>query len=205
MRIGVGGNIGAGKTTYAVALADALGYSIAEEPNEINPFIDDFYKNPKEYAFKTQVFFISSRKHSLGDQNSRNIIFDRTIYEDRIFAEVQHARGNMDDREMLTYELFYAALMRDVEPPDLYVEIRASPIVCMKRIRKRGRPNEATIDMQYLEQLDDLYERFWVDIQEKCPVLVVDAEGEVDCESAIEIVERKIKSSAAAEFLAIGR
>ena len=55
--IAVEGPIGVGKTTLSSKLAESLGYEvILEEPSQ-NPFLSDFYRNPKQAALATQLFF----------------------------------------------------------------------------------------------------------------------------------------------------
>ncbi len=59
--IAIEGVIGAGKTTLATMLADKIGAELILDEATNNPFLMDFYKNPKRYALSTQLFFLLSR------------------------------------------------------------------------------------------------------------------------------------------------
>ena len=64
------GNIGAGKTTLAHKISAAikslgLKSQTHEEPaSGTNPFLDDYYKDPKATAFKMQMFMLAKRSRA---------------------------------------------------------------------------------------------------------------------------------------------
>ena len=55
------GTIGVGKTSLAEILSEKLDARLILEEFEQNPFLEDFYNDPKSYAFQTQIFFLLSR------------------------------------------------------------------------------------------------------------------------------------------------
>ena len=55
------GIIGAGKTTLANQLADALNMRAIHEPVESNPYLGLFYENPKQWAFTMQMHLLAHR------------------------------------------------------------------------------------------------------------------------------------------------
>ena len=59
--ITVEGSIGVGKTSLAKILAEEFQAQLILEKFEENPFLSEFYKNSKQYAFQTQLFFLLSR------------------------------------------------------------------------------------------------------------------------------------------------
>ena len=59
--IAVEGVIGVGKTTFSKMLAECLEAELLQEEVFENPFLVDFYKNPKRFAFSCQMFFLISR------------------------------------------------------------------------------------------------------------------------------------------------
>ena len=59
--IAIEGVIGVGKTSLAQKIADHYGGKILLEQFEENPFLKDFYKNPRQFSFPTQLFFLLSR------------------------------------------------------------------------------------------------------------------------------------------------
>ncbi|HEX9597254.1 MAG TPA: deoxynucleoside kinase, partial [Anaerolineales bacterium] len=59
-----------------------------------------------------------------------------------------------------------------LRPPDLVIYLRASVPTLQRRIASRGRDFESTIQAEYLEQLNGLYEQ-WIANFALCPVLTV--------------------------------
>ncbi|MCK4404210.1 MAG: deoxynucleoside kinase, partial [candidate division Zixibacteria bacterium] len=59
--INIEGAIGAGKTSLAKTLAEEMDARLILEETEENPFLPDFYKDKRRYAFQTQLFFLLSR------------------------------------------------------------------------------------------------------------------------------------------------
>ena len=58
----VEGNIGAGKSTFAKHLADALNGEYLPEPDEkTNPYLADYYRDPARWAFDVQMFLLTKR------------------------------------------------------------------------------------------------------------------------------------------------
>ncbi|MEX2333193.1 MAG: deoxynucleoside kinase, partial [Pseudohongiella sp.] len=63
--IAVEGPIGVGKTSLAKRLAETFNYDIVLEKPEDNPFLERFYRNPKQHALATQLFFLFQRSQQL--------------------------------------------------------------------------------------------------------------------------------------------
>lgn len=55
------GNIGVGKTTLACRLGRELDYRVMLEPTAKNPYLSKFYKDPKNYALKLQLWIFRQR------------------------------------------------------------------------------------------------------------------------------------------------
>lgn len=166
MRISVSGTIGAGKSTLCEKLAEPLGYEVFSEPVENNPYLEDFYKDTKRWAFDAQVFMISHRfrrqMEAVHAASNRGFLLDRCFHEDRVFAEVNHKLGNISDRDWDTYLHLYDSFCRVVPPPEFVVYLRTDPEVARKRIEDRGRESERVISMDYMLMLNEAYES-WVD------------------------------------------
>ncbi|RAL25952.1 deoxynucleoside kinase [Thermoflavimicrobium daqui] len=83
------GMFGIGKTTYAAVLGEHLDRKVYYEPVDQNPVLEMFYKNPKQYAFLLQIYFLSKRlKNIKSAQGHPYGILDRSIYEDALIVEV---------------------------------------------------------------------------------------------------------------------
>lgn len=170
--VAVEGVIGVGKTTFARMMAQRLDAELILEAAEDNPFLAKFYKNRQRYAFQTQVFFLLSRYHQLGQLAARDLFAERVVSDylfdkDRLFASV-----NLSEPELLLYEKI-VPLMKDKLPkPDLVIYLQAHTDVLFDRIRKRKIAYERLIDREYLEALNAAYNYFFFHYEET-PLLVV--------------------------------
>jgi len=176
--VAVAGNIGVGKSTLVEMLSVRLGWEPFYEPVTENPYLEDFYKDMGAWAFQSQVFFLTHRlrsHHKLG-QHPTSVVQDRSVYEDaEIFAYNLFLQGHIDQRDYLTYRDLYETTSRLLPPPDLVVYLRGSVPTLLNRIERRGREYERTISAEYLNGLNDLYER-WIENFTLCPVLSVPAD-----------------------------
>lgn len=169
------GCIGVGKTTLCHALAERFKAETLLEKVEENPFLADFYQNPGQHAFKTQIFFLLSRYNQQEGLKQRDlfqstVVSDYYMAKDRIFAEL-----NLTDSEFRLYEQLYNTLLPQIQTPDLIIYLRAPIGVILDRIQRRGREFEQDIDVNYLINLMAAYDRFFARYT-ACPVLIVDTE-----------------------------
>ena len=169
------GNIGAGKSTLVRLMCDQLGWEPYFEPVAENPYLADFYRDMKRWAFHSQVFFLTwrARSHRALLDIPRPVVQDRSFYEDaEVFASALHRQGAMSNRDWKTYRGLYRTLTTLLAPPDLVVYLRASVPTLQRRIAQRGRDFEAAITDAYLEELNVLYED-WIGGFTLAPVLTV--------------------------------
>jgi deoxyadenosine/deoxycytidine kinase len=110
-----------------------------------------------------EVFFMKERFRDLLEisKSSKDIIQDRTIYEGvYVFTENNHRMGNLDDRDYEAYMELFGAMEEAVKLPDLMIYLHSSVPHLVKNIQKRGRSFEQEIPIEYLQNLNDLYEEF---------------------------------------------
>jgi len=176
--IAIAGNIGAGKSSLLEFLTGTYDVAPFYEPNDANPYLGDFYRDMRRWAFSSQLFFLSNkfRIHQEADRTTGVVIQDRTIFEDaEIFATALHQMRKIDRRDWDTYWSFYQTILRSIRPPDLMIYLRCSIRTLRKRIRLRGRPMEQAIPLAYLKRLDRLYEQ-WIADYDLGEVLVLDSD-----------------------------
>jgi deoxyadenosine/deoxycytidine kinase len=176
--IAVAGNIGVGKSTLVHLLSERLGWAPFYEPEAENPYLPDFYRDMRAWAFHSQVFFLSHRLriHHRLMLHPTSVVQDRSVYEDaEIFARNLYLQGHMAERDWQTFRGLYDALVTFLPPPDLVVYLRASVPTLQARIARRGRDYERGISAEYLAQLNRLYEE-WLQNFTLCPVLTVPAD-----------------------------
>ena len=188
--IAIAGNIGTGKSTLLEFLTRSYDISPFYEPNDENPYLPDFYKDMKRWAFQSQLFFLSNkfRIHQEADRLPGVVIQDRTIFEDaEIFATALHQMHKIDKRDWQTYQAFYQNILRAIKPPDLMIYLHCPMRALRKRIQIRGRQMEQDIPLSYLRRLQNLYDE-WIDNYQLGEVLVLDS-GKLDFVS--DLVDRQ--------------
>ncbi len=176
--VAVAGNIGVGKSTLVSLLCRELGWEPFYEPEAENPYLADFYRDMKTWAFHSQIFFLTHRLriHRRLIDHPNSVIQDRSVYEDaEIFAHNLYNQGQISERDYSTYRELYRVLSEFLPPPDLVIYLRASVETLLRRIRRRGRDYEREISPDYLKQLNTLYDE-WIAHFSLCPVLTVPAD-----------------------------
>lgn len=176
MHVAIAGNIGAGKTTLTKLLAKHYKWEPNFETVDGNPYLDDFYSEMERWSFNLQVYFLNSRFRQIMElrESGKNIIQDRTIYEDaRIFAPNLHAMGLMPTRDFTSYESLFDLMENLVSPPDLLIYLRGSIPTLVGQIHRRGREFENSISIDYLSRLNERYEA-WATKYEKGKLLIID-------------------------------
>lgn len=171
----VAGNIGAGKTSLTEKLGEVLGWQTAFESVADNPYLADFYKDMRSWAFHLQIFFLGhrARQHLQVARSDGSAIIDRSIYEDsEIFARAALKLGTVTDRDYHTYRQVFDQVVNTLPPPDLLIYLRTSVPVLLERIRARGREMELGITEEYLSLLDRYYEE-WMQNFDLCPALTI--------------------------------
>ena len=176
--IAVEGPIGVGKTTLAKKLAASFNYSTLLEDAEDNPFLEKFYRNRKQAALATQLFFLFQRAQKIQDMRQADIfepvrVSDFLIEKDPLFARI-----NLERDEFQLYEKVYQQLTIDAPQPDLVIYLQASTDVLLSRIDNRGVPFEQAIERDYLERLNEVYSEFFL-YYDGAPLLIVNA-SEID-------------------------
>ena len=195
--VAVAGNIGVGKSTLVSLLSHRLGWEPFYEPVTENPYLADFYDDMRAWAFHSQVFFLTNRlrAHRQLIDHPTSAIQDRSVYEDaEVFAYNLYLQGLLDPRDYKSYYELYSVLADFLPPPDLVVYLRASVDTLKERIQHRGREYERQINPEYLEQLNQLYER-WITHFSLCPVLTVPADDldYVANSKHLDLIVRKIQ------------
>ena len=178
MHIGIAGNIGSGKTTLTRMLSENYGWTPKYEAVTYNPYLEDYYKDIKRWSFNLEVYFLQQRFRDVLEIDSSDdvIIQDRTIFEGvYIFVANNKSMGNLSDRDYETYMDLFKLMMSLVKAPDLLIYLRSSVPHLVSQIQKRGREYEKSIELDYLEGLNNRYEQ-WIS-EYPGRVLVIDADG----------------------------
>ncbi len=172
--LAIEGVIGVGKTSLAQLLAERLNARLVLEEFEENPFLKDFYRDRRRYAFQTQVFFLLSRfrqqqKLSQTHLFHQLLITDYTFQKDRLFAYL-----NLDENELALYDRLAKILEPRVPTPDLVIYLQADTDRLLYNIRQRGRDFESAITREYIEALNQVYNEYFFNY-DRSPLLIVNA------------------------------
>jgi len=174
--IAIEGPIGVGKSSLAEILGQELQARVIldEQPQE-NPFLGAFYKDRRRHAMSVQLFFLLQRyaqqgELAQGDLFSRGgVVTDYIFAKDRLFATL-----NLSQDELTLYDRIYQMLKVRTVTPDLIVYLQARTDVVMERIRKRARPEEKPISVDYVRDVAQAYADFFFNYNEG-PLLIVNA------------------------------
>src|SRR6185369_223652 len=94
------------------------------------------------------------QQQELGQRN----LFQAYTVSDYLFEKSRlYAYLNLEDSELLIYEKLYSLLADSVTRPDLVVYLQAPTDVLWRRIRARGRPEEAALSEEYLAEMNRAY------------------------------------------------
>jgi deoxyadenosine/deoxycytidine kinase len=161
------GIIGAGKTTFARLLSEELSCTWLQEPDEENgnPYLEQFYKNPKRWALTMQLHLLNTRfrmhQHAQWTtlQSRQSVVIDRSYFGDTAFARLQLKNNTLTQEEYNTYTMCYHNMTSSVLLPQICIHLVTDPEVSSSRIAKRmeqqtGRKCESVIDLQYLRDLE---------------------------------------------------
>ncbi len=179
--IAVEGVLGVGKTTLARLMAERLSARLVLEEAEENPFLVEFYRDRRRFAFQTQLSFLIQRHQqqqliAQQDMFRRVTVSDYLFDKDRIFASV-----NLTEKELALYIKVAHSLGGHIPLPDLVIYLVANADVLLKRIRSRGRAYESDVDRDYVKALAEAYNDYFFHYS-AAPVLAVDV-GETDFEA----------------------
>jgi len=186
MHICVEGNIGSGKSTLCKKLAKK--FSEFEIPCEILPepvdiwqqfydynLLDLMYKDPKKNAYAFQNLALTSKVDQLQRYSTENILVERSIYAQKnVFIPALANQGNITEMEHLLLD-YAVNVMTGIEvmQPTIYIYLKVPPIICLDRLRQRGRNEEKMVDIEYLQSIDKLYES-WMRTERKAQVIVLE-------------------------------
>lgn len=199
----IGGMIGAGKSTLARALGEAINADITFELNENdelqNLLLKKLYEGDKTSAIAFQVYFFCARfdNYKKGVAQNKITVFDRTIFEDRLFA---HQNMTEDPIMFGFYDSMWhdktKELIYSVGVPKLYVILDLEWETFKDRILHRGRASEVnnfSKNEAYFKSLHKVYKDYLVKTCEIFGIDYIVIDANLATEEQLKIVTKKIK------------
>jgi len=174
--IAIEGPIGVGKTSLAKMIAEKLNARTVFEDFKKNPFLEEFYEDPENNALQTQIWFLLQRyqqqqkKIKQVDVFQKGVVTDYMFEKDRLFAQFTL-------RSQAEFELYSSVadfFEKDIIKPDMVVYLQAETPRLMKNIKQRGREFERGVTSEYINQVNEKYQEFFVNYDER-PLLVINA------------------------------
>lgn len=152
---------GVGKTSLALRLAEAAGARAVLEAADDNPFLADFYREPRKFAFQAQVYFLLARYRRQEDLRQLGL-FEAGVVADCLFSRDRiYAAHALDEGEWRLYEDLYRLLAPGAVRPDLVVYLQASPDRVLESVAARGRSYEAALTRAYVDRLAAAFDSFF--------------------------------------------
>lgn len=150
-RIELCGGIASGKTTLAEALS-VNGFRTTFEQFRENPFWRLFYERPKRFAFETEVTFLLQHyvQIKLASEADGVYVIDSSIIQDKSYADL-----NLSHSEFEAFIDVCNVVERTIRTPPMLVHLTCPALRLLQRVKDRGRPEEAGISVDYLQQLND--------------------------------------------------
>ena len=183
------GNIGAGKTTVLKIIGKHFkDVEFVEEPVKqwqnlggMN-LLDAFYTDPKRWGFSFEFFsMLTKLKALLKAANTAKpiIIIERSILSNKIFIDISKELGKLDKMEYRMLMNTYDFYLQHVYPQLSGIIYLDTPVEeCIRRITKRNRGEECSIEKSYLELLKNKFD----EMANSSAMIVIKIDGMYDCE-----------------------
>ena len=172
--IAIEGNIGAGKTTLAIKIAEDFNAKTVLERFADNPFLPKFYKDQNRYAFPLEMSFLADRYQQISDDLAQFDLFKDFIVADyHIFKSLIFAKVTLSEDEFRLYKTLFDIIYKEMPKPDLYIYLYQNTNRLLQNIKRRGRNYEQEIQAAYLEKINNGYLDY-IKTQQDLNVLIID-------------------------------
>ena len=183
------GNIGAGKTTILKIIGKHFpDVEFVEEPVKMwqnlggMNLLDAFYSDPKRWGFSFEFFSMLTKIEALlnaANSDKPIIIIERSILSNKVFMDLSMELRKLDKMEykmlMTTFD-FYLQNIYPVLSGIIYLDTPVDE--CIKRITKRNRGEECSIEKSYLQLLKDKFD----ELANSSTMIVIRIDGLYDCD-----------------------
>ncbi len=172
--LAIEGPIGVGKTTLATRLAKSLGAELLLEAPQENLFLGPFYENPRANALPAQLSFLLQRARQVDSLRQRDLFAGRWITDFMFDKDPLFARLTLSGPELALYQDIYERLAWQAPAPDRVIYLYAPLPVLSARVSQRARPEERSLQENYLAQVTESYTEFFAAYR-GAPLITVNA------------------------------
>jgi len=160
--IAIEGNIGSGKTSLSKQIANDFDSKLILERFIDNPFLEKFYEDKMQYAFKLEMSFLADRyQQTVDDLSQLNFFNNMTISDYDIHKSLIFSKINLNIDEFNLYRKLFYSLHKSIVKPDLIIYLKNSVENLKRNIKKRGRIYESNISDDYLININSGYSDFF--------------------------------------------
>lgn len=169
------GNIGAGKSTFLKMLREYLpDITTALEPLESwdtpiqgDSLLERFMRDAPRWAFTMETCAMMSRVREhmrYQTMDISNLIVERSVYSGHyVFSLNGYHQGFMTPQEWRIYLHYFEYLIPHMcKKPAGFMYLRTTPEIAYERVKKRARPSEYSLSLEYLQQLHACHEDFLI-------------------------------------------
>ena len=116
------------------------------------------------------------------------LIADYLFAKDRIFASI-----TLDDRELVLYDRIASLLEQSIPRPDLVLYLQSNTERLLANIKGRARTYEKDISEDYIRQLNEAYNQFFLNY-DASPLLIINS-TEIDFVNKEEDFEELVEAA----------
>ncbi len=171
LRIEVCGGIASGKTTLANLVGRAGVHPVFENFQE-NPFWRDFYSNPGEFIFETEITFTLQHYNLIKKSLISSNLF---VCDFSLFLDLAYAELGLTNPKLQSFMSVFEIIINEVEYPDVLIHLECDAETELKRIRSRDREVEKSINLDFLTALNNSVIKQVNDMKEKTHVITLNS------------------------------
>ena len=206
--VAVGGMISAGKSTIVERIVKDYGfepiYELSSDPNDLmNILLEHMYRREEIAESVCQLQFLLNRYDRykscvLGSKNNKVKVFDRTIFEDRLFAfHNMLAQPTVYEYYEKLWRDQVAELLYNVGTPKLYIILSISWDKFLERLYKRNRAIEIKnfkLNENYFKLLHKGYIEYLTSVcaAYRIPYIVIDVDDKT-IDQEMKIINKELR------------
>ncbi len=196
VRVEVCGGIASGKTTLA-GLLQRLTFSPIYENFKASPFLEAFYTDAAKYAFETEISFLLLHYHQVKKEGGSETV---SVCDFSMMQDLAYAKMGLSGTKLHAFSAVYEEVKKDLGHPQLLVHLKCDAQTELLRIRSRAREIEASITIEFLQDLNGVIEREVETVKADVTVISIDsaalnfADDETVKKAVIDHVQKAMKN-----------